>query len=75
MYNNTHASPTIKKIKSKSSSIEKIELVVFEILSKAWYVNENLAWGDNDGDSKDEVFYTPIGSPKKESPFKSSFKS
>jgi hypothetical protein len=27
-----------------------------------------LAWGDNDGHSKDEVFYALVGSPEKEIP-------
>jgi hypothetical protein len=56
----------IKKGTSKSPSIKKIEHVVWETLSKAQFVNEKLAWGDNDGDSEDEMFYTPLGSPKKE---------
>ncbi len=66
MSNSAHKSPIVKKIKSKYSSIKKIELVVWETLSRAWYVNEKLARGDNDGDFQNENFYTPIGSSEKE---------
>lgn len=40
--------------------------VIWETLSRAQFVNEKLAWGDNDGDFEDEMFYTPLGSPRKE---------
>lgn len=47
-------------------SIKKIELATWETLSRAWYVDESLAWGEQHGDFEDELFYTPIGIPKKE---------
>jgi hypothetical protein len=61
--NNACKSSSIKKGASKSPSINKIEHVVWGTLSRAWFVNEKLAWGDNDGDSEDEMFYTPLGCP------------
>ncbi len=64
--NGANKSPSIKKDVSKLASIKKIECVVWETLSRAWFANEKLAWGDNDGDSKDEMFYIHLGSPKKE---------
>ncbi len=39
---------------------------MWETLSKAWYINESLAWGEQDGDFENEVFYTPIGIFEKE---------
>ncbi len=39
---------------------------MWETLNRAWYVDESLAWGEQDGDSEDELFYTPIGIPEKE---------
>ncbi len=39
---------------------------MWETLSRAWYVDESLAWGEQDGDSEDEMFNTPVGIPEKE---------
>ncbi len=47
-------------------SIKKIECAIWETLSRAQIADEKLAWGDNDGDFKDEMFYIPLQSPKKE---------
>jgi hypothetical protein len=53
-------------VRKSNPSIRKIELAMWETLSKAPYVDASLAWGEQDGDSEDEVFHTPIGSCKKE---------
>lgn len=58
-------SPSIKKDVNKFASIKKIECAVWETLSRARFADEKLAWGDNDGDSKDEMFYIPLGRPKR----------
>jgi hypothetical protein len=51
----------------KSPSCKKLENVVWEVLNKAWYVDEKLIWDEFDGNvSSDGVFYTPLGSPSKE---------
>jgi hypothetical protein len=44
--NSAHKSPIVNKVKNNSSSIKKIELVVWETLNRARYANEKLAWGD-----------------------------
>jgi hypothetical protein len=46
---------------NKFQFFKKIELAIWETLSKAQYANEKLAWGD--GDFEDQIFYTPLGSP------------
>lgn len=38
---------------------------MWKTISRAWYADESLAWGEQDGDFEDDVFYTPIGIPEK----------
>jgi hypothetical protein len=38
--------------------MKKIELVVWETLSRARYVNEKLVWGDNDKDFENQILHT-----------------
>ncbi len=61
MSNSAHTSQSIKKVVNKSQFFKKIELAIWETLSKAQYANEKFTWGD--GDFEDQIFYTPLGSP------------
>jgi hypothetical protein len=42
---------------------------MWENLSKARYVDDSLASSEQDGNSEDEMFYTPIRSHKKDTSF------